>query len=158
MLTNPTAKKQGLMLLLGYMIASWGSYGFYFYRPNANNQWRPMLALQCLPATLLIIFMPLLPESPRWLIKNDRDAEAERVLMKLHEPEEAAIELQQIRAQINIERTLPSDWYTMWKKPSYRKRSLLGFGTCAFIQFSGILVINSKQPFLADIFYFVAVC
>lgn len=132
------------MLLVGYMVASWGSYGFFFYHPHANNQWRPMLALQCLPVTLLIVLMPFLPESPRWLIKQNRIEEAKVVLWKLHEPEEAAIELQQIQSQIEKEMSLKSDWYSMlWRKPSYRKRSLLGFSTTAFIQFSGILVINS---------------
>ena len=135
------------MLLVGYMLAEWGSYGFLFYHPSANNQWRPMLALQCVPVTILILIMPWMPESPRWLVKQGRIEDAERVLLKLHEPEEAAIEMGRIKAQIKIERTLPSDWYSMlWKKPSYRKRSLIGFGTTAFIQFSGILVINSTNP------------
>lgn len=133
------------MLLIGYMLAEWGSYGFLFYHPKAHNQWRPMLALQCAPVTLLILIMPWMPESPRWLVKQGRFEDAKRVLLKLHEPEEAAIEMQQIQAQIKIEETLPSDWYSMlWKKPSYRKRSLIGFCTTTFIQFSGILVINSE--------------
>jgi hypothetical protein len=133
------------MLLVGYMIAEWGSYGFLFYRPKANNQWRPMLALQCAPVTFLILIMPWMPESPRWLVKQDCIADAERILLKLHEPEEAAIELSQIKEQVTVERELKSDWHSMlWKKPSYRKRSAIGFGTTAFIQFSGILVINSE--------------
>lgn len=133
------------MLLVGYMLAEWGSYGFLFYHPKANNQWRPMLALQCAPVTILILIMPWMPESPRWLVKQGRIDDAEKVLLKLHDQEEAALEMQQIQAQIKIEEGLPSDWYSMlWKKPSYRKRSLIGFGTTAFIQFSGILVINSK--------------
>lgn len=136
----------GLMLLLGYMLAGWGSYGFYFYRPSSNNQWRPMLAFQCLPPTILIAIMPWLPESPRWLTKNNRVQEAEKVLLKLHEPEEAIIEMRQIREQLEREKGLKSDWYSMlWSVKSYRKRSLLGFGTTAFIQFSGILVINSTS-------------
>jgi len=77
---------------------------------------------------------------------KDRFEDAEKVLLKLHEPEEAAVEMRQIQDQIKIDRTLPSDWFTMlWKKPSYRKRSILGFSTTAFIQFSGILVINSTS-------------
>ena len=137
---------QGLMLLVGYQLAEWGSYGFLFYHPKANNQWRPMLALQCAPVTLLIAIMPWMPESPRWLVKQDRIADAERILLKLHEPEEAVIELQQIKDQVTLEKGLKSDWYSMlWKKPSYRKRSAIGFGTTAFIQFSGILVINSTS-------------
>lgn len=135
----------GLVLLAGYNVAIWGSYGFFFFHPKANNQWRPMLALQCLPVTILLICMPWIPESPRWLVMKDRIDDARVVLLKLHEPHEADIEMEQIKSQIAIDRTLPNDWLTMlFKKPSYRKRSILGFGTTASIQFSGILVINSK--------------
>lgn len=76
---------------------------------------------------------------------KDRLDDARAVLLKLHEPHEADIEMEQIKSQIAIDRTLPNDWLTMlFKKPSYRKRSILGLGTTASIQFSGILVINSK--------------
>jgi hypothetical protein len=143
----------GIMLLLGYNAAIWGSYGFFFYHPAANNQWRAILALQCLPVTVLLLCMPWMPESPRWLVMRDRLDDARQVLLRLHEPREAEIEMQQIQAQIQIDRTLPSDWYTMlWKKPSYRKRSLLSFGTTASIQLSGILVINSKSTRLPSVF------
>ncbi|KUJ19368.1 general substrate transporter [Mollisia scopiformis] len=137
----------GLMLLLGYMFASWGSYGFYFYHPSSNNQWRPMLALQCLPPIILISIMPFLPESPRWLVKNNRITDAEKVLLKLHEPEEAKIEMRQITLQLEREKGLETSWYAMlWGKKSYRVRSAVAFGTTSFIQFSGILVINIFGP------------
>lgn len=85
-----------------------------------------------------------MPESPRWLVMKDRLDDARAVLKKLHEQEEAEVEMQQIQAQIRIDRTLPNGWLTMlFKKPSYRRRSILGFGTTVSIQFSGILVINS---------------
>jgi len=135
----------GLVLLGGYNVALWGSYGFYFYQPAAHNQWRAMLGLQCLPTAVLLLCMPFLPESPRWLVVRDRVDAARQVLNRLHAAEEAAVELEQIQKQIRIDRRLPSDWLTMLvKKPSYRKRSLLAFGTTASIQFSGILVINSE--------------
>lgn len=85
-----------------------------------------------------------IPESPRWLVMKDRLDDARAVLERLHEPEEAKIEMQQIQAQISIDKTLPNGWWTMlWAKKSYRRRSILGFGTTICIQFSGILVINS---------------
>ncbi|KAK3316751.1 MFS transporter [Apodospora peruviana] len=137
----------GLMLLAGYNVALWASYGFFFFRPTANNQWRAPLGLQCLPATIVLVCMPWIPESPRWLVMKDRIEDARAVLRKLHEPDEAEVEMRQIQAQISIDRTLPNGWMVMlFKKPSYRKRSMLGFGTTASIQFSGILVINIYGP------------
>ena len=79
-----------------------------------------------------------------------RDAEAERILVKLHananDPDHtlAAAEFYQIRRQIEIDRTLGSSWLHIIRKPSYRKRALLAIGICGIVQCSGVLVINSK--------------
>lgn len=76
---------------------------------------------------------------------NDRYDQARNNLLKMHSPEEAAIELAQINAQMQIDRHLPNSYWIMFKKASYRKRSLLAIGTTGAIQFSGILVINSMH-------------
>ena len=103
-------------------------------------------AFQCLPALLSLAMCFVLPESPRWLLMKDRYEEAKQTLLKIHSPEEAAVELTQINRQMMIDRQLPNSYWIMFKKPSYRKRSLLALGTTCTIQFSGILVINSTSP------------
>lgn len=75
-----------------------------------------------------------------------RHAEARQNLLKLHTPAEAEIEIVQIQAQMDIDKTLNSSWWTIATKPSYRKRALLALGTTAGLQFSGILVINNYGP------------
>lgn len=113
--------------------------------PQAVSRSSPQPAFQCLPALLATIMTFLLPESPRWLLMNDRYDQARTTLLKIHSPEEAAVELAQINAQMQIDRHLPNSYWVMFKKPSYRKRSLLAIGTSGSIQFSGILVINSMH-------------
>ncbi len=66
-----------------------------------------------------------MPESPRFLLINDRHEEAAKNLKRLHTPEEAELELEQISHQMQIDRTLPSSYWAMITKPSYRKRTLL---------------------------------
>ncbi|TKA74687.1 hypothetical protein B0A49_04268 [Cryomyces minteri] len=130
----------GAALLFGYALATWIGYGFYFYTAESSNTWRaPLVAI-------LLAMMPWLPESPRYLLMKDRFDEAEATLNKLHAPEEAAIELVQIRNQMQIERVLPTSYWAMFARPSYRKRSFLALGTTCSIQFSGILVINNYGP------------
>ncbi|KAK5136980.1 hypothetical protein LTR08_001487 [Meristemomyces frigidus] len=136
----------GASLLFGYMVSAWVGYGFFFY--DSPSAWRAPLAFQCLPSLALIIFLPFMPESPRYLLLHDRLEEAATNLQRLHTPEEAEVELQQIAAQMQIDRTLPSSYWTMLKKPSYRKRTLLCLGVTCGIQFSGILVINNYGPTL----------
>jgi len=88
--------------------------------------------------------MPWIPESPRWLLQNDHAEEAERVLRKLHDSDEAALELQQIRNQIAVDNTLENSWMSLVTKPSYRKRTFITIGLSVGIQMTGVLVINSE--------------
>lgn len=46
--------------------------------------WRLPSLLQVVPCTLQILFMPLLPESPRWLITHGRREEALSILEEFH--------------------------------------------------------------------------
>lgn len=85
---------------------------------------------------------------------NDRIEEAHIILQKLHsdpsDPDDtyARKEFYQIQKQLMIDRDLGSSWIHLFRKPSYRKRAFLAFGTTAIIQYSGVLVINNYGPTL----------
>lgn len=87
---------------------------------------------------------------------KDRIDEAHNILIKLHsdpsDPDNtfARTEFYQIQKQIAIDKELPSSWYQMFKKPSYRKRAFYAMGTTFFIQCSGVLVINSTHAIRRD--------
>ncbi|TKA58681.1 hypothetical protein B0A55_11989, partial [Friedmanniomyces simplex] len=140
-------------ILMNEIVPGWVGFGFYFWNGGANT-WRPPMALTMIWPLVLLIGLPFLPESPRWLCMQGRDAEAERILIKLHndprDPENAvaAAEFYQIKKQMAIDRTLGSSWLHIIKKPSYRKRALLAIGTCGIVQCSGVLVINNYGPTL----------
>jgi hypothetical protein len=97
--------------------------------------WRVPLALQAVWPGALLCGLYWVPESPRWLVMHDRVPEAKAILEKLHshaktlDNEYALAELYQIQKQVVIDRTLPSSWAHMFKKPSYRKRAFLALGT-----------------------------
>lgn len=98
--------------------------------------------------------LPVLPETPRWLVMRDRIDEAKKVLNKIYTPEEAHLELERICKQHDVDRTLPSSYMSMVTRKSYRKSTLLALGTTCGIQFSGILVINNYQPTLYGVLGF----
>ena len=138
-------------LIFGYTLSGWVGFGFFFWKTGGEDTWRPPLAFQCAWPTLLFMGLYWVPESPRWLPMRGRNAEAKRILARLHyssiDPDHtfASAEYYQIQKQIAIDRALESSWVHMWKKPSYRKRCLLAIGTAGIIQCSGVLVINSKE-------------
>ncbi len=141
----------GVSLGMGYAVQAWVGFGFFFWKSGSENTWRPPMSLQCVWPLLLLAGLPWVPESPRWLVMNDRSDEALKILIKLHSrPSDtddnfARKEFYQIQKQIAIDRMLESSWMSMIRKPSYRKRSLLAIGTTGIIQCSGVLVINSKH-------------
>ncbi|CAG7983217.1 unnamed protein product [Penicillium salamii] len=135
------------MLSWGYFVAQWLGYGCSFN--NTAFQWRFPLAFQCVPGIALMSGILFLNESPRWLMEKDRHEEALTVLKNLHgdgTPEKEQyieLEFQEIREAIQAERAQTKISYTsILRKPSWRRRLLLGCAVQAFGPLSGINVIN----------------
>ncbi len=70
-----------------------------------STAWRHMLASAAIPAALLIVCMLIVPETPRFLVLKDRDAEALALLKRLVGAD-AAKTLQEIKGTL-IEHTRP---------------------------------------------------
>ncbi|KAF4770718.1 hypothetical protein N7455_007151 [Penicillium solitum] len=76
---------QQFMLGIGALCAGWIGYGTYTGFSGDNNaQWQLPLGLQVAPAVFLGLLISFFPESPRWLIDNNRSEEGLRTLAKLH--------------------------------------------------------------------------
>lgn len=140
----------GAGILFGGVTAAWVGYGFSKYQTDdiSSKGWRAPLALTCLPPAILLCCLYWMPESPRWLLRQGREAEAEQVLRRLDTPEEAARELIQIRAQTQHDESLESSYLSLIKKPSYRKRAIMGILTTLSTQMTGPLVIVNYGPII----------
>ncbi len=62
--------------------------------------WRWMFWLQVVPAAIYLFALLLIPESPRFLVVKNRDAEAQAVLTKLFGPAAGARKVAEIRASL----------------------------------------------------------
>ncbi|MFD9664521.1 sugar porter family MFS transporter [Rhodococcus sp. NPDC059968] len=69
-----------------------------------TSVWRYMLVVSVLPAIALLIGMLRMPESPRWLSSQQRDADALAVLKQVRSPERAEAEMAEVRALATEER------------------------------------------------------
>lgn len=127
------------MLSWGYFAAQWIGYGCNY--SSTSFQWRFPLAFQVVPGLCLAIGTWFLQESPRWLMEKDRFDEARQALFKLHgngsNQEFLDLEFAEIRDTIIAEKTLAvKSWSGLVKKPSWRKRLILGCGIQAWGQLS----------------------
>ncbi|PMD47758.1 putative MFS hexose transporter [Hyaloscypha variabilis F] len=67
-------------IYLGYIIGAWVTYSTFHL--TTEWSWRIPCILQIMCSTYQMLFIYLCPESPRWLIANERQEEAKALLLK----------------------------------------------------------------------------
>jgi MFS family permease len=79
---GPATLLYNSLWLIGAILASSIAYGSGPMKSSLS--WRLPLILQVVPSTIVVVFSLFLPESPRWLVANDRYKEARKLLVKYH--------------------------------------------------------------------------
>ena len=105
--------------------------------------WRWMLGLAAVPAVVLFVGMYLVPETPRWLIKNDRMDEARGVLRRSRGQEDVEDEIGEIR---EVEREEAQTGVRELLAPWVRPMLVVGVGLAMLQQFVGINTIIYYAP------------
>lgn len=85
------------MVDLGISVAYWLAFGLAFInRGYSDIRWRFLLAFQCVPALILLLFIKMLPDSPRFLASVGRYSEAQEVLNRIrcHKASQSEIDLE----------------------------------------------------------------
>jgi SP family xylose:H+ symportor-like MFS transporter len=147
------AKRRGLLvavsqlnIVIGILAAYFSNYLVsYFLGAEHPAAWRWMFGVEAFPCVAFFIASTLIPESPRWLVKRARRADAETVLARFgHEnPLREADEIQQSLA------SEPAGAYRDLLQRKYLKPLLIVFMVGAFNQLDGI---NAVIYYTADIF------
>jgi len=119
-------------------------YGCSFI--NSTAAFRLPWGLQMLPAIFLFAAMMFLPESPRWLARQDRWEEAVQVLALVHAHGDAnspfvAKEMAEIREVVEFERANSDVTYWELLKPSMINRTHIGIFTQIWSQLTGMNVM-----------------
>eukprot|EP00039_Didymoeca_costata_P006003 m.86705 g.86705 ORF g.86705 m.86705 type:complete len:494 (+) comp13066_c0_seq1:116-1597(+) len=137
----------------GIMIAFWINYALQ----HVHNGWRIAMAIQAVPALILLVACFFLPPSPRWLVKHNKLGRASESLRALRcvkgtttLPVEVAMELAEIEESIAYERlTRPELWANFLIEPSVRRRA---FTACLLQSFQQLTGINSIMYYAPSIF------
>ncbi|KAI9819640.1 MAG: hypothetical protein M1827_007090 [Pycnora praestabilis] len=143
---------QQCVINFGILSAFLIQYGCSYIAGNAA--WRTPLGIQMVPTIALFCVMWFLPESPRWLMSQGRNAEALRVLADVHangdESDEYVLaEYAEIKEKFEWEQqvTKPSYFALLFSK-KYARRTYIGVGAQFWQQAVGINSILYYAPFL----------
>lgn len=133
-------------MLLSYIVA------FLLKDLPGTMAWRLMLSLAAVPAIILFIGVLRLPESPRFLIKNNKMDEARKVLSYIRSnKEQIDSEIAEIEemAQVEKESSQKTSWGTLLSG-KFRYLVIAGVGVAAFQQFQGANAIFYYIPLIVE--------
>ncbi|EAU86601.1 glucose transporter [Coprinopsis cinerea okayama7 len=148
-ITYPSIR--GRMVSLQQWSITWGILLQYFVQFGCSYidgvaSWRIPWGLQMIPAMVLSAGMTIFPESPRWLFDHGREDEALQVLADLHgngdkTNELVVLEYEEIKEQVEYERTQGAKSYLDLLKPGNPRRVMLGCSLQMWSQLTGMNVM-----------------
>ncbi|TVY35415.1 Lactose permease [Lachnellula occidentalis] len=116
---------------VGSIMAAWTTFGTG-HMTSSSWSWRIPSLIQGIPSVFVILAIPFIPESPRWLYSQGRSAEAKETLSRYHangspSDELVAFEMTEISTASSASQlTSSKSWPQLLRAPANRKR----FGIC----------------------------
>ncbi|KAG4945986.1 hypothetical protein JHK87_041993 [Glycine soja] len=101
------AKIRGALVSINAFLITGGQFLSYLINlafTKAPGSWRWMLGVAGVPAVIQFVSMLSLPESPRWLYRQNKEEEAKYILSKIYRPSEVEDEMRAMQESIETER------------------------------------------------------
>lgn len=140
--------KRGAIIVIQQLAIEWGILIMFFIGYGCSKipgpaSFRTAWAMQFVPAIVMIIGLPFLPESPRWYAYKDRTEEAIHVLAHIQaggnkEDPLVLAEWEEIVTVLAAERAAGGGWRAFVYKGMW-KRTLAGFTVQAWQQVSRVI-------------------
>jgi MFS transporter, SP family, arabinose:H+ symporter len=115
----------------------------YLLLDTGAANWRWMFSSQAVPALLFFFGLFLVPESPRWLVQQGREAEARAVFERIGSPAYANAEIASVRRSFSQD--APTNWSAIWQ-PDIRHIVVIGSLIAVFSQIDGQNSVLSYAP------------
>lgn len=126
-------------IVAGMLVVYFVNYfigGFHDEAWNTDFGWRWMFGSESIPAAILLLLMFIVPETPRWLAKQGRHAEALEILAHVDGAEYAKSELAEIETTVSYE----SGSLNQLFRPGMRVVLVIGVVLAVLQQVTGINV------------------
>lgn len=136
-----------LAITLGILLAYFSNAYILSISGNSSNQlmaqpWRGMFVVMCIPSLVFLFMLLKVPESPRWLVEVNRQAEAKNILYKVRPIPAAEKELSDME---NAKKRAKTTSVSLLH-PSVRIPLVIGIVLAVLQQFSGINAIIYYGP------------
>jgi MFS transporter, SP family, xylose:H+ symportor len=125
-----------LTIVVGILITNLVNYSL---RNNGVDAWRWMVGFGAIPSGIFLLGVTWLPESPRWLLKEGKDAKAETVLTKIGGAGYVKESLDNIKASLKGGH-VKFNYAAVFQK-AVLPAAIVGIGLAVFQQFCGINVV-----------------
>lgn len=109
-----------------------------------SEVWRGMLGMEGLPALFFLIILFIIPESPRWLITQNKDSKAINIFGKIYTHKED-VEKQVADTKSTIAGETKSEWKQLLQ-PGILKAVILGVCIAILGQFMGVNAVLYYGP------------
>lgn len=138
---------QQLAIVTGILLSFISNYlivNSSFLSPG-DDYWRYMLAAAVIPSAIFFFLLLLVPESPRWLISNNKISEAKKVFGKIYSEKESQAQVKIVSDNIAAEeKPTLQDVLT----PRFKKVVIIGLVFASIAQLTGINIVFYYAPLI----------
>jgi sugar porter (SP) family MFS transporter len=128
-----------MAIVTGILLAYFVNWAFAGVGPS---NWRWMFGMGALPSVVFFLLLLRVPESPRWLVKQNRESEALGVLSRVNAPAEAAAEVRSIKETLLLEKGSIAELF----RPGFRRAIFIAVVLAVLQQITGINAILYYAP------------